>query len=165
MAKGQQFERDLSRRLSLWWSEGQADDWFWRSSQSGGRATQRAKAGKSTMNSAGDLCAQGKEGQKLLDLITFELKRGYNSISVADFFDKKKGGFHDFIAQAEKAASLAGTPGYAVIHKRDRREPIIWGSSIYGSYPIISSLDEFLCCRNREWLMQQWQEHFSDEKR
>lgn len=56
MGKGQDLERSISRQLSLWWSNGEADDWFWRASQSGGRATQRAKKGMRTLNSAGDLC-------------------------------------------------------------------------------------------------------------
>jgi len=163
MAKGGQFERDTARELSLWWSDGKADDWFWRASQSGGRATQRAKKGMRTLNSAGDLCAQCSDGQKLLDLITFELKRGYPKVSIADVFEKKSGGFYDFIAQAEKSASLAGTPGHAVIHKRDRKDAVIWLSPIYGSYTIISSLEAFLCYENKAWLEDLWKTHYAEK--
>lgn len=164
MTKGGQFERDISRQLSLWWTEGREDSAFWRSSQSGGRATQRAKVGKSTLNAAGDLCAQNAEAQKLLNIVVFEIKRGYQSISIADIFEKKKGGFHDFIDQSRKSASLAGVPGYAVIHKRDRKEAVIWVSSIYGSYPIMDSLANFLCDRNRQWLLDVWETHFAERK-
>lgn len=164
MGKGQDLERSISRQLSLWWSDGKADDWFWRSSQSGGRATQRAKVGKSTLNSAGDLCAQCAEGQKLLDLTTWELKRGYPKVSIADIFEKKKGGFHEFLEQAEKSASLAGTPAFAVIHKRDRRDAVVYISSLYGSYPIIDSLESFLNSTNREWLLSLWDQHYAEKK-
>jgi len=160
MGKGQDLERSISRQLSLWWSNGEADDWFWRASQSGGRATQRAKKGMRTLNSAGDLCAQCSDGQKLLDITVFEIKRGYQSISIADIFEKKTGGFHDFIEQSRKSASIAGVPGYAVIHKRDRREAIIWMSSIYGSYPIVDSLESFLNPQNREWLLGLWERYY-----
>jgi hypothetical protein len=162
-SKGADLERNISRQLSLWWSDGKADDWFWRASQSGGRATQRAKKGMRTLNSAGDLCAQCADGQKLLDLITFELKRGYPKVSIADVFEKKSGGFYDFIAQAEKSASLAGTPAFAVLHKRDRRDAVIYLSPLYGSYPIIDSLESFLNFTNREWLLGLWDTHYAEK--
>jgi|LakMenE18May11ns_1017448.scaffolds.fasta_scaffold9956568_3 hypothetical protein len=123
--KGGQFERDVCREISLWWSDGTNDDWFWRSSQSGGRATQRAKNGQTTINAAGDIAAQCGEAQVLLDYTTWELKRGYPRVSVADLYEKTSGGFWDFIDQAKKSASLAGTPYWAVIHKRDRRDAVI----------------------------------------
>lgn len=124
--KGSPFEREIARRLSLWWSDGQADDWFWRTAGSGGRATNRAKQGKATANGGGDICAQTKEAQNLLDLVTFELKRGYNTATVSDLLDIEGGGvMGKFIEQARRSASLAGTPYWAVIHKRDRREALV----------------------------------------
>ena len=124
--KGSPFERETARRLSLWWSDGQADDWFWRTAGSGGRATNRAKQGKATANGGGDICAQTKEAQNLLDLVTFELKRGYNTATISDLLDIEGGGvMGKFIEQARKSASLAGTPYWAVIHKRDRREALL----------------------------------------
>ncbi len=126
MAKGSSFEREMAKKLSLWWSDNARDDLLWRSSMSGGRATVRAKSGKTTANSCGDLTALDKEGQSLLDITAFELKRGYNSYSIQDLLDKVngKGGFWDFIEQASRDASLAGSLYWTVIHKRDRREPI-----------------------------------------
>lgn len=110
----------------MWWSDGQADDWFWRTAGSGGRATNRAKQGKATANGGGDICAQTKEAQNLLDLVTFELKRGYNTATVSDLLDIEGGGvMGKFIEQARRSASLAGTPYWAVIHKRDRREALL----------------------------------------
>jgi hypothetical protein len=123
--KGSPFEREIARKLSLWWSDGQADDWFWRTAGSGGRATNRAKSGKSTANGGGDICAQTKEAQNLLDRVTFELKRGYNTATISDLIDNDGGVMAKFIEQARRSASLAGTPYWAVIHKRDRREALL----------------------------------------
>lgn len=124
-SKGGAFERTVAKQLSLWWSDGEADDWFWRTAGSGGRATNRAKQGKATVNSEGDICAQTGEAQKLLNLVVFELKRGYNATSVSDLLDNSGGEMAKFIEQAKKSASLAGTPYWAVIHKRDRRDAIV----------------------------------------
>jgi len=123
--KGNTHERLVASQLSLWWTDGRQDDIFFRSASSGGRATQRAKKGQTTANAAGDLAAMTKEGQEFLDFITVEIKRGYNTISVADLYEKVSGGFWDFIDQAKKAASIAGTPYWMVIHKRDRRDAVI----------------------------------------
>ena len=124
-AKGSQYERDIAKALSLWFSHGEADDWLWRSSQSGGRATQRAKSGKKTENACGDLAAQTDDARLLLDVVTIEIKRGYNKISIADLYEKDSGGFHDFVAQAKKAADLAGSSHWMIIHKRDRRDAVV----------------------------------------
>jgi len=124
-SKGGAFERAVAKQLSLWWSNGIAEDWLWRTSASGGRATNRAKKGKTTANSEGDICAQNGEAQKLLNLITFELKRGYNTATISDLLDNNGGEMAKFIEQARRSASLAGTPNWAVIHKRDRREALV----------------------------------------
>ena len=155
--KGSPFEREIARKLSLWWSDGQADDWFWRTAGSGGRATNRAKSGKSTANGGGDICAQTKEAQNLLDKVTFELKRGYNTATISDLLDNNGGVMGKFIEQARRSASLAGTPYWAVIHKRDRREALLitnWATLMLGvinegggriaSYRLRQERDEYI---------------------
>jgi hypothetical protein len=125
--KGSAFEREFARKLSLWWSEGKADDWFWRLGGSGGRATNRAKSGRNTANGYGDIAAQCPEAQKLLNIATFELKRGFNRISLQDLLDKPNGPnqMRDFIEQAKRSASLAGTPFWVLVFRRDLREELI----------------------------------------
>jgi hypothetical protein len=164
MAKGSQFERNISVQLSLWWSDGKDDSWFWRSSTSGARATQRAKQGKNTLNAAGDLAAQCAEGQKLLDLITFELKRGYPKICIADIWEKDSGGFHDFIDQARKSASLAGTRWFAVLHKRDRREPVVYIEDMRDHSFEIMAWADFLTPQNRDKWLATWDNEYAEEK-
>ncbi len=77
MAKGSNFEREISKELSLWASDNQTDAIFWRSEQSGGRATIRAKHGLKTPNSAGDIAFIDPIGKPLLDVFVLELKKGY----------------------------------------------------------------------------------------
>ena len=125
--KGSPFERDIARKLSLWLSSGVADDWFWRTAGSGGRATNRAKQGKATANGGGDICGQTKEAQDLLNDFVIEAKRGYNTVTISDLLDIEGGGkMGEFIAQAKRSASLAGARHWAVFHRRDRRESLVF---------------------------------------
>lgn len=128
--KGMQFERDTCKYLSLWISEGKRDDIFWRSAASGGRATNRAKQGKSTSNSAGDICATDRMGYKFLKKVTIELKRGYNDAHITNLVDTlkhvKKNPLLEFIDQAHSSAKQADTPFWMVIHSRDRKETLVY---------------------------------------
>jgi hypothetical protein len=143
MAKGSIYEREICKLLSLWWSGGESDNIFWRTSQSGGRATQRAKKndGKKQAH-AGDITAIDSSGNSFVQLVTVEIKRGYKLSTVADIIDapqarkKSKGDspklakakeqkFAEFVRQSKAAAKRAGTPFWALIHRRDRRMPYI----------------------------------------
>lgn len=137
---------------------------------SGGRATVRAKAGKSTANAAGDLCAMTKEAQDLLNIVTLELKRGYNTYTPIDLIDGAAKGFNDFVNQAKKAASLAGTPMWAVVHKRDRRDALIVLPSWHGLGPNwtqwsgrlgvqVGRFEDFLCHEVRSYLKSLTKQH------
>lgn len=130
--KGQSFERDLCRKLSLWFSYGKDDDLFWRSSQSGGRATVRRRKGKSTRGHCGDIAATDSEGEPFVKCVTVEAKVGYHHANVFDLFDKPgRCGkvWFDWMKQAVAAARNAGTPYYCVVHLRnkkgDSRAPLI----------------------------------------
>ena len=72
--KGPQFERQFSKELSLWWTDGKDDSVFWRTQSSGARATIRTKQGKRTDGQYGDIAAMNEDGKKLLRLFTFSLK-------------------------------------------------------------------------------------------
>lgn len=88
--KGSQNERENSKEWSLWYSEGKADDWIWRSSGSGGRATNRARSGKSTAASYGDLTPLDPRVEPLFRVCTIELKRGYSKdLDVLSLLDGK----------------------------------------------------------------------------
>jgi len=130
MAKGSQFERDVCRALSEWWSNGTRDDVFWRSSQSGGRATSRAKKGKKTAGQAGDVAATDPDGFLFTRTFTVELKRGYNRADPMHLLDRTpkmaKQGFEAFLDQAIAARQRDGTPYWLIVHKRDGRVPMAY---------------------------------------
>jgi hypothetical protein len=127
--KGSAFERQICKELSLWWTEGQRDDVFWRTSGSGARATTRGKRGSSTYGQYGDIAATDPIGEPLLKFVTIELKRGYNKATPWDLLDAPekaaKQTFEKFLCQAEDQRCAADTPGFWLITKRDQRQPII----------------------------------------
>jgi len=127
-SKGSSFEREFAVQLGLWWCG--REDAFWRSSGSGGRANMRHRAGRDTAGQFGDIAATIPEGQPLIDCITFELKRGYTEAHIGGLFDSPPGArdpeLAAFFAQAELAHKQAWTTTWAVVHKRDRREAVLW---------------------------------------
>jgi len=133
--KGSNFEREFSKLLSLWFSEGESDSLFWRSSQSGGRATNREKSGLKTKGQYGDISAIVPEGQPLVDLVSIELKNGYNSAFPVTVIDKGEKGatqiFEGFLEQAKGDSERAEVPYWWLVHKRDRREPMLYAPLLF----------------------------------
>lgn len=133
--KGSSFEREICKTLSEWWSqdtEGTArDDVFWRASQSGGRATQRAKSGKQTAGSYGDIAAVDPVGFPLLAVFTLELKRGRSHGDIGDMLDipltGKERPFEKTLDQAMGSHILAGSLSWLLISQRDRRRCLVIG--------------------------------------
>lgn len=129
MGKGAEYERHLCKELSLWWTEGDRNDIFWRTSQSGGRATTRAKTGQRTFGQYGDIQAVDPLGLPLLQLVTVETKRGYSKESFSNVLDKLDRGvsqWEGFLKQAQEEASEAGTPFWLLIHRRDHRRAMVF---------------------------------------
>jgi hypothetical protein len=126
-SKGSQFERDFAKDLSLWWTNGANDAVFWRTSQSGGRSTSRAKQGKKTFGQYGDIAATDPIGRPLLELVTIELKRGYNKETPINVLDQEsQSAWWGFVEQVTQDSNLAGTLYWLLIHKRDRRHPMVY---------------------------------------
>lgn len=120
--KGSQFEREICRKLSKWWTDGKREDVFWRTSSSGAMATIRKKTNKSTFGQYGDVQAVDPIGSELLKNLTIEIKRGYSNNSFSDLLEKPKSIYWDFIEQAEKESYAAGKSFWWLIVKRDRKE-------------------------------------------
>ena len=126
--KGGQFERDIARTLSLWWTNGERDNVFWRSSMSGGRATVRARKGQNTNYLAGDLTATDPIGAPLIESTVIELKRGYARWCILDLVDSKKPSssvLAGFLDQVEEELKQAKVKSFLLICKRDGREAIV----------------------------------------
>lgn len=130
MAKGSNFEREICKQLGLWWTGGVRDDVFWRSSNSGGRATVRSRTGRRTAGSYGDIVATDPIGKSFTDRVTIECKRGYSKCSIADVLDRQHKAkptiFEGFIEQASAAAELAKTKDWLLIVRRDSKQAMVY---------------------------------------
>jgi hypothetical protein len=133
--KGPQFEREMAGALSRWWTAGERDDLAWRTAGSGARATTRAKKGKTTANAAGDLAATDAAIQPLFDVFAFELKRGLNAVSPFDLLFRPrrkwvvKRSIDAWVGQASLAAAVAGARTWAIVHRPDRQEAMVYADS------------------------------------
>lgn len=126
--KGAVLEREICRKLGLWWTGGKRDDIFWRTAGSGARATNRKRTDKNTFGQYGDIQATDPIGQPLLDLFSIEVKNGYPFATASNVFDIMDNGrcyLLEFIAQARRARRHSGTKWWMLIHKRDRRETVV----------------------------------------
>lgn len=123
--KGSEFERQICKELGLWWTHGVRDDIFWRTSNSGGRATIRERQSKDTFGQHGDVQATDPIGQPLIDLCTIEIKRGYGNASIGDAIDKAENAamqqWERFVIQAKEDHIKACSFSWLLITKRDRR--------------------------------------------
>lgn len=128
-AKGSEFERTISKQLSLWWTNGERNDVFWRTAGSGAMAKTRSKSKQSAFGQYGDVQATDPIGQSLIDLFTIELKRGYSSFTFADMLDKSPKAadqtYEKFIDQVREDQKNAGTKYWMLITKRNRREALV----------------------------------------
>ena len=130
MGKGSAYERKICKQLGLWFTDGARDDIFWRSCQSGGRATQRAKSGKTTFGSYGDIAAVDPIGGKLIKLFTIELKRGRSHGCPTDLLDAAKTKcvrpFEATLNQAILSTVQAGSKYWMLICQRDRKVSMLY---------------------------------------
>jgi hypothetical protein len=121
-SKGNAFERECCKELSLWWSCGkEEDDIFYRSDSSGGRATVRSKNKKTTVGQYGDVSLRKNIGQPLLSLCTIELKTGYPGQTPFDLVDgqsKHKPTYGKFFEQSFREKKEAKTPYWMLIARR-----------------------------------------------
>ena len=146
-SKGNNFERLICKKLSLWYSENKRDDIFWRTSGSGSRATQRMKNESLTINSCGDVCALDETGAKFINNYLIELKCGYGhkikkgktpngksscsistGLSLADIVERmardkaKKPLIIEWLDKAKKEARNNNIKEVIIIFKRDRKD-------------------------------------------
>jgi len=126
--KGGNYEREFSKALSLWYSDGDCDDIFWRTSGSGARATTRRKQQKKTRYEYGDISFRDPTGQPFIDYFLLELKRGYSKgIDVLDFLDKKKGDILilKWWKKAEEEKVFAERKSTMLVVRRDGKAPVL----------------------------------------
>lgn len=111
--KGGEFERHICKKLGLWVTNGEAQDVFWRSAMSGGRATVAIRPKGSGVNAnptqilrrqAGDISAVAPEGHSLTDRFFIECKF-HKELELAHFFLTGKGRLAKFWHKARAEAA------------------------------------------------------------
>lgn len=129
MGKGADFERTICNQLSEWWSGGTRTDIFWRSSNSGGRATVRGRKGKKTFGHYGDVSAVDPIGAPLLQLFAIEIKRGYAAAHLHALLDRPNNAaqqeWEKWIEQAMTSSFQSGSISWLIIARRDKRNAIV----------------------------------------
>ncbi len=149
--KGSSYEREISKKLSLWLSEGKRDDSFWRTQNSGGRFTTRRKLGIDTQNQDGDITSTDPSTQFFSDTFTLELKK-YKDINLWGLFTGKGGGLLSFWEQTKRQA-LSSYKVPVLIVKQDRK-PDLWISNkvfaramnSHFAYPPFTQFTDFGTC-------------------
>jgi hypothetical protein len=127
MAKGSDYEREIAKRISIWFSEGERDDVFWRTSQSGGRATERYKRGSSTQNSDGDLSFIDESGACFIRYYLVEIKRGYNAqLDILNWIDGKSNPIlFDWFTKSKREKRRANRKQVLIIFRRDKKRSVV----------------------------------------
>ena len=126
-SKGNTFERDMSRLLSLWWTNGKRDDAIWRSASSGALTT----VGKGRyLAHTGDFAATDGDAELLFKHVIIEAKRGYNRYSVQDLLDVPthrlaQNPVYDMIMKLGITCETQNKYGL-LLWKRDRRELLVF---------------------------------------
>lgn len=139
MAKGSANEREISKEISLWWTNNTRSDCVWRTAGSGARATVRSKKKKKTAYQSGDLTFIDPIIKPLFDLILFEVKVGYNKdIDTLSFVDNLLAGKDPILlrwwSKAEDERKHADRKFCVIIFKRDRHGKCIMLSSEFFVY-------------------------------
>ncbi len=130
--KGSSFEREICKKLSLWWTKNKRNDVFWRTAGSGAMATTRKKTNGVAFGQYGDVQATDPIGQPLINICTIELKRGYSKSTFADIIETstnpndKPGPYISFIQQVISDSIEAKSYAWLLIVKRNRREAMIF---------------------------------------
>lgn len=127
-SKGSGFERLVCHKLSLWISQGEHDDLFWRSSLSGGRATVMFKKGGQNRTQCGDITSIHPDGNLLTDRYLISCKF-YSDLKIEGAVLGNKGGLTAFWKECvEEAKRHDKRP--ILIAKQNNTQPFICLSSI-----------------------------------
>lgn len=125
-AKGSKFEREIAKYLTKWLgSTNKKDIWIWRTPQSGGLATILG-----SKEVSGDLIATHDNAKPFLNLFSLELKNGYPSASIDNFFkNNKKDEYKSFWMQCIRDAEKSNKNPMLIFKKK-------------GNYPIIVCIND-----------------------
>jgi hypothetical protein len=121
--KGSSFEREISRTLSLWVTNGERDDVLWRSQNSGGRFTVRKKKNLKTANAFGDIAYTHDDGKPYTELFCTECK-DYRDLDLWSLVQLNDNGLLKFWKENQKVAdSVERSP---ILIAKQNRKPIVF---------------------------------------
>lgn len=134
--KGNKFERKMCKRFSLWWTSNKRDDIFWRTSQSGGRATERQKKNLKTAGGYGDMMANHETAKPFENTFLVEFKKGYDrDVGALILVDskQKEPTLLKWWKKNEKIKTESSRKFGLVIFERNRRHPcIVMTTNLFG---------------------------------
>lgn len=136
--KGHSFEREIAKKLSLWWSEGKDRDIFYRSDSSGSRATLRERySGDKLLDQYGDIVAEKIEGRPLTDRFCIECKH-YKNINLWALVTKAKTSFLSFHEQNIRDSNRCNKIPLTIV--RQNFKPIICFTTLDYSLSIFNRI-------------------------
>lgn len=136
VAKGSKFERKMCKKFSMWWTNNKRNDVFWRTSQSGGRATERQKKGEKTAGGYGDMMATHEIAKPFENIFIIEFKKGYDKdVGALILIDskQKEPSLLKWWKKNEKIKVESSRKFGLVIFERNRRHPcIVMTTELFG---------------------------------
>ena len=134
--KGQSFERWVCRELSTWVSCGKVDSLFWRSSQSGGRATTLQKKGKRLAVHAGDIAAIEPGGARFISTFFVECKRKRSMELDKLFYRGRSGGLRGAWEKCQRQAESYGKVPMLIFKENARAVMVVVPFGLGWTLPI-----------------------------
>lgn len=139
--KGNAYEREISKKLSLWLSNNKHDDLFWRSHNSGGRYTVRHCKNKRTEGQNGDITSTCSGiSEDFLKLFSLELKH-YKNINLWGLITNSKTGIISFWRQAEKQANSCSKIPLLIIRENNKPDLVISTEKFYNIVYLILRIE------------------------
>ena len=117
MAKGSEYERNISKFLTKWLTGKVKPYMYWRSDASGGLATVHEE----NIHMTGDIKHLHPDAKFLTDLLSIECKTGYKNTSFWQHFSPIKFSLQDFWSQACTDAEKASKHPLLIYRKKNRR--------------------------------------------
>lgn len=129
--KGNNYERVISKRLSLWLTNNERDDLIWHTHGSGSRFTNRMKKNKKTYGQDGDITSTcSGDSELFLNKISVELK-AYKDINLWGLITHSTKGILGFWNQARKQSMACNKIPVLIIKQNNRPELLISTDDFY----------------------------------
>jgi len=128
--KGGNYERVISKKLSLWLSNREFDDMFWRTQGSGSRHTIRRRKNLTLEGQAGDIASTCRGiSEDFIKVFCVEIKF-YKDINIWSTITKSKTGLLDFWKQADRQGREVGKIPLLIV-KQNHKPTLLISNEIF----------------------------------